>query len=158
MLKVANFFDRPDIDSIDAVLIRNVKYLRSFTINEFKTLYNIDTIRVILTEKKFVVFTFLDCIGYLAEIGVPSNPEISLVTDAKGNLFYLLHETGYRKDELMFFKTTYNSKPGQPIQKSKVFTKRSSRCYSDWEDEQEYLRSSYEDAFEGDSDAYWNID
>ena len=57
MLKVKNFFDRPDIDKIDAVLIRNVKYLRSFTIDQFKELYNIDTIRVILTDKKFLVFT-----------------------------------------------------------------------------------------------------
>lgn len=28
----------------------------------------------------------------------------------------------------------------------------------DWIDYQEYIRESYEDAFEGDSDAYWNID
>lgn len=40
MLKVKNFFDRPDIENIDAVLIRNVKYLRSFSVQEFKNLYN----------------------------------------------------------------------------------------------------------------------
>lgn len=158
MLKVTNFFDRPDIDNIDAVLIRNVKYLRTFTIEEFKALYNIDIIRVILTEKKFIVFTFLDCIGYVAELAVPSNPEISLVTDAKGNLFYLLHEAGYHKDELMFYKKTFNRKSQKPVQKPKVFPSNSSSCFSDWHDEQEYLRSSYEDAFEGDPDAYWNID
>ena len=158
MLKVKNFFDRPDIDKTDAVLIRNVKYLRSFTIDQFKELYNIDTIRVILTDKKFLVFNFLDCIGYVAEVGVPSNPEISLVTDAKGNLFYLLHEAGYCKDELMLYKTTFNRKSPNPVQKPKVFPQNSTRCYSDWHDEQEYLRSSYEDAFDGDSDAYWNID
>ncbi|WP_302609569.1 hypothetical protein [uncultured Bacteroides sp.] len=150
MLKVKNFFDRPDIDNIDAVLIRNVKYLRTFSVQEFKNLYNIDTVRVIETEKHFIAFTFLKCLGYVAERVVPSDPVISLMTDALGNLFYLLHDKSFHKDELMFFKTSYQ------MQKKTVSH---SRGYSEeWSDYQDYVRESYEDAFEGDSDAYWNID
>ena len=149
MLKVKNFFDRPDIEKIDAVLIRNVKYLRSFSIQEFKELYNINTVRVIETEKHFMAFTFLECIGYVAERKVPSDPVISLMTDALGNLFYLLHDKSFHKDELMFFKTSYHTS-----QKSYYPNK---GIIQGWADYQEYVRESYEDAFEGDSDAYWNI-
>ena len=150
MLKVKNFFDRPDIDNIDAVLIRNVKYLRTFSVQEFKVLYHIDTVRVIVTEKHFIAFTFLKCLGYVAERGLPSDPVISLMTDALGNMFYLLHDKSFHKDELMFFKTTYS-----PPKKSVL---RSFGYSQEWSDYQDYVRESYEDAFEGDTDAYWNID
>lgn len=102
MLKVKNFFDRPDIENIDAVLIRNIKYLRSFSVQEFKNLYNLKTIRVIETENHFIAFTFLKCIGYVAERKLPTDPVISLMTDALGNLFYLLHDKTFHKDELIF--------------------------------------------------------
>lgn len=155
MLTVKNFFDRPDIDNIDAVLIRNVKYLRTFTIDEFKALYNIDKIRVILNEKRFLVFQFLNCIGYVAERSVPKEPQISLITDALGNLFYLLHEKGYCKDELMFFKSDYKeAKEATP----KSSTHRSYGYTSEYREYQDYVNESYYDAFEGDSDAYMNID
>lgn len=151
MLKVKNFFDRPDIENIDAVLIRNVKYLRSFSIQEFKNLYNINTVRVIETENHFIAFTYLKCIGYVAERKLPTDPVISLMTDALGNLFYLLHDKTFHKDELNFFKTSYHKKS----QRSTPMTR---GVNQDWVDYQEYIRESYEDAFEGDSDAYWNID
>lgn len=150
MLKVKNFFDRPDIDNIDAVLIRNVKYLRTFSVQEFKDLYNIDTVRVIETEKHFIAFTFLKCLGYVAETGVPAVPVISLMTDALGNLFYLLHDKSFHKDELMFFKASHHA-PQKSLVRSKGYTQELS-------DYQAYVRESYEDAFEGDYDAYWNID
>ena len=57
MLTVKDFFDRPDIENIDAVLIRNVKYLRTFTIDEFKALYNIDKVRVVLNDLSFASST-----------------------------------------------------------------------------------------------------
>lgn len=151
MLKVKNFFNRPDIENIDAVLIRNVKYLRSFSVREFKNLYNIKTIRVIETENHFIAFTFLKCIGYVAERKLPTDPVISLMTDALGNLFYLLHDKTFHKDELIFFKTSYQNK-------SQRFTPITRGMNQDWVDYQEYIRESYEDAFEGDSDAYWNIE
>lgn len=150
MFRVKNFFDRPDIENIDAVLIRNVKYLRSFSVQEFKNLYNINTVRVIETENHFIAFTYLKCIGYVAERKLPTDPVISLMTDALGNLFYLLHDKTFHKDELIFFKTSYHNKS----QRSTPMTGGN----QDWVDYQEYIRESYEDAFEGDSDAYWNID
>lgn len=107
MLTVKNFFDRPDIDNVDAVLIRNVVYLRSFSIDEFKNLYKIDKVQVSVNEKNFIVFSYLKSIGYVDCAGVPIHPAISLVTDAIGNLFYLLHEQGDVKTDLMFYKTTY---------------------------------------------------
>ena len=54
----------------------------------------------------------------MAEVTVPSNPEISIVTDAKGNLFFLLHEKGYSSDDLMFYKTTFRRKQENPSLKS----------------------------------------
>lgn len=155
MLTVKNFFDRPDIENIDAVLIRNVKYLRTFTIDEFKPLYNIDKVRVVLNEKRFLVFQFLNCSGYVAERGVPKEPQISLVTDALGNLFYLFHEKGYSNDELMFFKSDYK-KPKQSAPKPSA--QRSFGYTSDYQQYQDYVNESYYDAFEGDPDAYMNID
>ncbi len=151
MLKVKNFFDRPDIENIDAVLIRNVKYIRSFSVQEFKNLYNINTVRVIETENHFIAFTFLKCIGYVAERKLPTDPVISLMTDALGNLFYLLHDKTFHKDELIFFKTSYHNKSQRSIPMTRGVNQ-------DWVDYQEYIRESYEDAFERDSDAYWNID
>lgn len=151
MLKVKIFFDRPDIENIDAVLIRNVKYLRSFSVQEFKNLYNINTVRVIETENHFIAFTFLKCIGYVAERKLPTEPVISLMTDALGDLFYLLHDKTFHKDELIFFKTFYHNKSKRSIPMTRGVNQ-------NWVDYQEYIRESYEDAFEGDSDAYWNID
>lgn len=153
MLKVKNFFDRPDIDKVDAVLIRNVKYLRTFTVDDFKALYNIDKVRVIMTETHFLAFTYLNCMGYVAERTVPNNPRISLMTDTKGNLFFLLHEDGYNSQDLMFYKSLFINRKSQSISQSRHFG-----VSSDWREEQEYIRSSFEDAFENDSDAYWNID
>lgn len=146
MLKVKNFFDRPDIDKIDAVLIRNVKYLRTFSVQEFKDLYNIDTVKVIITEKHFIAFTFLQCLGYVAEKGVPSEPVISLMTDALGNLFYLLHDKSFHKDELMFFKTS-NQAPKESVANSRGYSDDLSDC-------QDYVRESYADVFVGDHDVY----
>ena len=153
MLTVKNFFDRPDIDSVDAVLIRNVKYLRTFTIEEFKALYNIDKVMVIITDKHFLAFTYLNCLGYVAERTVPKNPRISLMTDSKGNLFFLLHEYGYDSQDLMFYKSTFINRKNKCGSRS-----HHANFSSDWREEQEYLRSCYEDAFENDSDAYWNIE
>ncbi len=123
MLKVKNFFDRPDIENIDAVLIRNVKYIRSFSVQEFKNLYNINTVRVIETENHFIAFTFLKCIGYVAERKLPTDPVISLMTDALGNLFYLLHDKTFHKDELIFFKTSYHNKSQRSIPMTRGGTK-----------------------------------
>lgn len=78
---------------------------------------------------------------------MPTDPVISLMTDALGNLFYLLHDKTFHKDELIFFKTSYHKK-------SQRSTPMIRGVNQDWVDYQEYIRESYEDAFEGDSDAY----
>ena len=156
MLTVKNFFDRPDIDNVDAVLIRNVSYLCTFSVDEFKGLYHLDKIQVLVNEKKFVIFSYLNSVGYVDCAGIPSHPVISLVTDAKGNLFYVLHEQGDIKTDLMFYKTSYKHSPNKSLETKQQI--RSRGYSSDWQDYQEYINSSYSDAFEGDSDAYWNID
>ena len=56
----------------------------------------------------------------------------------------------------MFYKTSYKHSPNKSLETKQQI--RSRGYSSDWQDYQEYINSSYSDAFEGDSDAYWNID
>ena len=82
--------------------------------------------------------------------GVPTNPVVSLATDSDGHLLLIHHNNGDTPAVVFPF---HGKKQEQDSSVKMV-----SRSELSWYERDRYLEESYMDAFEGDTDAYWNID
>ena len=75
----------------------NLKFLRSFTVENFKANQSTDRIDVVKspkTGKLFIAWTDKNGENHRGAVsakGVPNKPEISEVQDAEGNKFFMLH-------------------------------------------------------------------
>ena len=133
-------------DKLIAIVFRKVVYLRTFSTEEFKATFNLDKIHVKKHPSGFIFFDIHNNIGLATTTAIPTNPVISLVVDQTGYPTFILHERGVTPETITI--SAKRAKPDNNLQNS-TFT----RIYEapDYED---YLM----DAFDGDSDAYWNID
>lgn len=130
------------IDNRRNIYLRRLYYVRTFEVEEFKRVFNLPKIKIYKHSSGFLYFNIRENIGLLIGNLIPKeNVAVSIVVDQFGGMAFLMHPIHYKPEncKISIFKEKY------------VPT-------SDLIGKQEYLRTSYEDAFEGDSDAYWNID
>lgn len=84
--------------SADAIVLRGLKFIKTFTVNEFKEFFRIEKIEVKKHPKGFLFFSFRDVIGLAVIKGLPKNPRISIVVGKFGIPHYLLHEVDDVRD------------------------------------------------------------
>ena len=87
--------------SADAIVLRDLKFIKTFTIDEFKTFFRIEKIEIKKHPKGFLFFPFRDVIGLVVIKGIPKNPRISIVIGKLGIPHYILHES----DDIQDFYT-----------------------------------------------------
>lgn len=125
--------------------------LRTFSVEEFKQVFKVSSILVKRHPAGFLFFKVarMEDWGLVYTKGIPDNPVISLVCDFSFNMFFLLHENGETPTSV-----TINS----PRYQKHLNRTKSSPSYQTIREYNDYVIDSYMDAFEGDSDAYWNIE
>lgn len=131
------------------IVLDGLKYIRTYTIDEFKAEFNVSRIFVKVTPNNVVLFYFGTNIGVVSNDSCMLNPAISIVCNSNGKVFCLLHNkknTGKKqiKQAIHFAQT------GQ--------TQDYSRDYDSYNEYNKYIEESRLDAFEGDESNYWNID
>lgn len=84
--------------SEDIIMLRDLKFIKTFTINEFKILFGVKKIEVKKHPKGFLFFPFRNVIGIVVLKGMPKNPRISIVIDKFGIPHYILHEADDIRD------------------------------------------------------------
>lgn len=134
------------------ILLDGLKYIRTYSIEEFKKTVNCNKVYVKLNDLGQLYFTYGVNIGQVNSRGVPSDPVISIVINNNGRLFALLHDKSHMQE-------SYDLNEKRKEQKGLV-AKTNLPNYQtyDYEEERDYIESSYLDAFEGDDSNYWNID
>ena len=84
--------------SADTIVLRELKFIKTFTVDEFKEFFGVEKIEVKKHPKGFLFFFFRDVIGLVASKGIPKNPRISIVVGKFGIPHYLLHEVDNVQD------------------------------------------------------------
>lgn len=84
--------------SEDNIMLRELKFIKTFTINEFKIFFGVKKIEVKKHPKGFLFFPFRNVIGIVVLKGLPKNPRISIVIDKFGIPHYILHEADDIRD------------------------------------------------------------
>lgn len=122
--------------------LRGLFYARTFEIEEFKRIFKLPRSKIYRHSSGFLYFYIRENMGLLIGNLIPKNhAAISIVVDQFGGIVFLMHPLHYKPENCKISIFKENSVP-----------------VSDLRYEREYLGTSYEDTFEGDSDAYWNID
>lgn len=130
------------------IVLDGLKYIRTYTIDEFKTEFNISRIFVRVNPNNVILFYFGTNIGVVSNDNFMLNPAISIVCNSAGKIFCLLHNrnnTGKIRVKQLI-KTSNNHAPTY------------SRDYDSYNDYNEYIEELRLDVFEGDESNYWNID
>lgn len=149
------------------VIFDDLKYIATYTIEDFKAIFNCTRIDVKVNPKTEELFFSYGChIGYVALKCKPISPVISVVSNSAGSLFLLLHEkedTGKTNFERSIYK---RHKDKSSPHKQQLFNTTfwdyeeenttDSDCWSDpYGDEREYYDGwSKEDVESGLADAY----
>lgn len=173
---VKAFIDDKEID-IDLspvppvhVAFDGLKYLVTYTVEEFKAVFNCVRICVKRNpETGELFFSYGRHAGYVAMEGIPISPVISVVINNAGSLFLLLHE----KEDTgkISFERSISKQQKEPIacRPSNMSWKNNEEDTIDSDPygyEQAYydgwfredVESGLADAYEGDIDAMWNND
>lgn len=79
-------------NSTKVIVLRDLKFIKTFTINEFKECFGLKRIDIKRHPKGFLYFPFRHVIGICVINSLPKEPLISIVVDKYGVLHYLLHE------------------------------------------------------------------
>lgn len=90
----------------DLIVLRDLNFIRTYTVDEFKEIFNIQKIIVKKHPKGFLFFPFREVIGLVVSKGVPQNPRISIVVGKYGVPHYILHDV----DDIRDFYTIELSK------------------------------------------------
>lgn len=140
------------IENSSDVILDGLKYLKTYSVEEFKELFNCNVVSVNMNDAHQLYIKYGVNIGKVALRGIPNDPVISIVINSNGRLFALLHDK-YCKQE------TYHFKEELTAQNERLAIRAcpNDRAYS-YEEDRDYIESSYLDAFEGDDSNYWNID
>lgn len=149
------------------VIFDDLKYIATYTIEDFKAIFNCTRIDVKVNPKTEELFFSYGChIGYVALKCKPISPVISVVSNSAGSLFLLLHEkedTGKTNFERSIYKRHKDkSSPHKQQLSNTTFwdyeeeNTTDSDCWSDpYGDEREYYDGwSKEDVESGLADAY----
>lgn len=75
---------------------KNLQFLDTMTVEQFKAAMHVDVIHVKENPKKegSLFFTYGNKVGAVTRKGVPTHPMISRVVGSEGEEFWLLHEEG----------------------------------------------------------------
>lgn len=161
-----------DINKIlyNYTLLDGLIYIKTFPIDSFKKLYNIELLRVFKEKETNLAYFSIGCgKGYVA-FDVNNLPKseicISIVSNINGNLFFLAHtkeDTGKECLKLSYYKREEPKLPYNYTPHHVYYSNDEDSSYDDCRDyydgwSREDVESGLADAFEGDLDAYWNID
>lgn len=144
---------RINLNEIDkSIILDGLKYIKTFSIEEFKEYFNCTVVSVKKNDLGQLFIKYGVNSGQVASRGIPSDPVISIVINCNGRLFAMLHDKSDMQE-------SYDFNEKRTEQKSMV-AKTNLPNYQtyDFEEERDYIESSYLDAFEGDESNYWNID
>lgn len=131
------------------IVLDGLKYIRTYTIDEFKAEFNVSKIFVrVNPNNNVILFYFGTNIGIVSNDNYLLNPVISIVCNSAGKIFLLLHNRD----------NTGKMRVKQLIKTSNKITPIYSRDYDSNNDYNKYIEESRLDAFEGDESNYWNID
>ncbi|WP_288316521.1 WG repeat-containing protein [uncultured Muribaculum sp.] len=130
------------------IVLDGLKYIRTYTIDEFKAEFNVSRIFVRVNPNNVILFYFGTNIGVVSNDNYLLNPVISIVCNSAGKIFCLLHN----RDNMGKMRVK------QLIKTSNKTTPVYSRDYDSYDDYNKYVEESRLDAFEGDESNYWNID
>lgn len=114
-----------------AHLLDNLVYITTYSIDEFKILFNCSRISVRKDNNNKLYFTYGCNIGYAAVNAIPKTPVISIVINSAGRIFPLLHEkndtgkTTFDNEQLLY-------KEPEKI-KSQVISKKKTIETSSWD-------------------------
>lgn len=133
------------------VVFNDLKYIATYTIEEFKAIFNCTRIDVKVNPKTEELFFSYGChTGYVALKCEPISPVISVVTNSAGALFLLLHEkedTGKTNLERSIYKKT--KEKSSPQKRSPKTT------FQDYEEERATDSDNWSDPY-GDERAYYD--
>ena len=130
------------------IVLDGLKYIKSYTIDEFKAEFNVSKIFVRINPNNVILFHFGTNIGVVSNDNYLLNPVISIVCNSAGKIFCLLHNQD-------------NTGKTQVKPLVKILNKAApnySRDYDSYDDYNKYVEDSRLDAFEGDESNYWYID
>lgn len=130
------------------IVLDGLKYIRTYTIDEFKAEFNVSRIFVKVNHHNVILFYFGTNIGVVSNDNHLLNPVISIVCNSAGKIFCLLHNRD----------NTGKMRVKQLIKTSNKIVPINSRDYDYNNDYNKYIEESRLDAFEGDESNYWNID
>lgn len=124
------------IFSGDIIVIRDLIYIRTYSIEEFKETFNVPSVQIKLHPNGFLYFPFKNVFGLVTSKGIPQNPRISIVVGKFGVPHYILHEDGVFDK---FITVEKSSKPQKERHRSNM-----PRIGSFWEYEQEKMFEDYD--------------
>ncbi len=134
------------------VVFDNLKYIATYTIEDFKAIFNCTRIDVKVNSKtEELFFSYGSHIGYVALKLEPISPVISVVTNSAGSLFLLLHEkedTGKTNLERSTYK---RQKEKSSLQKQQF----SNITFGEYEEENVTDLDGWSDPY-GDERAYYD--
>lgn len=132
------------------IVLDGLKYIRTYSIDEFKAEFNISRIFVkVNLENNFISFYYGTNIGIVANDNCILNPVISIVCNSAGKVFCLLHnKSNIGKARICQAKHLAQNRHIDGC----------SRDYDSYDEYNKYIDESRLDAFEGDESNYWNID
>lgn len=132
------------------IVLDGLKYIRTYSVDEFKSEFNVSRIFVrVNPDNNVVSFYYGTNIGVVSNDNCMLSPVISIVCNSAGKVFCLLHhKNNVGKKRIRQAKYLAQTKHIQHY----------SRDYDSYNDYNNYLEESRLDAFEGDESNYWNID
>lgn len=139
--------------TVDSFSINHIKYIRTFSVQEFKDFFCNEKIFVKKHPSGVLYFCtrLMSDYGLVYGGGVPFEPVISVVCEYFGHCFFLLHSRSDMPEHIHI-----NSKCKKEILNRNA--PNGNPSYQSHSEYQQYVSESYLDAFDGDEDAYWNID
>lgn len=132
------------------IVLCGLKYIKTYTIDEFKSEFNVNHVYVRkCLSNNLVFFHYGTNIGIVSNDNCMINPAISIVSNSAGKLFCLLHnKNNIGKTRIKQAKYLAQTKHIESY----------SRDYDSYNDYNDYLEELRLDAFDGDESNYWNID
>ena len=132
------------------IVLDGLKYIRAYTIDEFKSEFNVNHVYVRKSlSNNLVFFHYGTYMGIVSNDNCMMNPAISIVCNSAGKLFCLLHnKINIGKTRIIQAKYLSQTRHIEGY----------SRDYDSYDDYNKYVEESKLDAFEGDESNYWNIE
>lgn len=144
----------------ETIHITNIFVFRTLSLDEFLKIHKVDRLIYHLSEYRYLYAQIPHCNIEIYIIGVyiPKNPHITLISDEDGDIHWIMHEYNISiGNEITLYKQGYipEEEYRNLHRDGYVALKLNVDVYNDYNRE---LNDLYFNVFEGDSDAYWNID